>query len=146
MIEARDLFPSKIILLFILCVFLGFSCVDKKIEAVKIVYLPEGLNVITAIDSCDKIYDHSTLLRDTIIEDEIFIRHLYKTINSLNRLDTSCSNYDFRIRCILKMEDGTKKVLCIGEYFGTVYDGKLYEDSPELFKLIKETIYRKIDN
>jgi len=123
--------------------FLFLECTSSnEIVAVKIYYLPQDLNVITAIDSCDKIFDHTFLLKDTIINEGLFIKELNEKIASLKLSQKPDSVYDFRIRCELKMNDGNKKVLCMGEFFDTFYDGKLYEDSSELFDLIKTKIYK----
>ncbi|MBN1971955.1 MAG: hypothetical protein JW870_21565 [Candidatus Delongbacteria bacterium] len=132
--------------ILILCGLISLcSCINRKVDHVRIFYLPEGLNVMLPIDSCDKIYYHMDMLKDTIISDNSFIDCLESLISNLEPSTLNNPSYDFRIRCVLKSKDGSKRVLCLGEYFGTAYNGRFYEDNSTLRKFLKETIYKEID-
>lgn len=126
----------------ILFLFFGCTTYNNQTELVRIFYLPQGLSLMTPIDTCDKIFYHSDILKDTIIKDEVFIIKLNEKIKQLSPSVKQDSLFDFRIRCVIKMKNGNKRVLCMGEFFDTVYEEKLFEDDPELFRMIKQVIYK----
>ena len=127
-----------------LILFLSFGCTthNSQAELVRIFYLPQDLSLMTPIDTCDKIFYHSDILKDTIIKDKVFIKKLNEKIEQLTPSVKQDSLFDFRIRCVIKMKNGNKRVMCMGEFFDTVYEGKLFEDDPELFCMIKQVIYK----
>lgn len=129
---------------FLVLALLLSSCKPLKsdIDLVRIFYLPQNMSVMTAIDSCDKIFDYSEFLKDTIIKDNYFIENLSNQIEMLSTLSDSLNVCDIRIRCVLKDKKGNKKILCLGEYFGTIYEGIPMNDNRQLRKLIKDAVYK----
>lgn len=143
MTEVKDKVLSGSIFIILL---LLIGCTDSNnIKGVRIFYLPQNLNVMIPISSCDEIFYHSDMLRDTIIYDNIFIDKFNKAFSTLNVAMENDSVFDFRIRCEIKTNNDSIKVMCLGEFFDIVYDGSLYEDNSELLKLVKETVYNKPD-
>ena len=128
----------------LLAIFLllgGCSISNNRIVLVRIFYLPEDLSVMTPIDDCTKIFYYTDILKDTVINDLAFIKSFDKKIKGLKLSEIQNTSYDLRIRCVIKMQNGDKKILCLGEFFDTVYEGQLFNDDQELFKQIKNVVY-----
>jgi hypothetical protein len=129
-----------------ICLFFGCCSKQQDLIAVRIFYLPKGTLVPAAIDSSQKMFNYSDILKDTIIKDKEFLKNYSKQVSKLilDR-DSSCC-IDMRIWCISKNKKEQKKELCLGEFFGTTYNGVKKEDNPELRKLIKDVIYNSNKN
>lgn len=116
----------------LILMFFGCKPSNNVVEIVRIFYLPQDMSVMTAIDSCDKIFEYSEFLKDTFIIDNDFITDMNEQIEKLTIQSDSLNSCDIRIRCVLKEKGGSKKILCLGEYFGTIYDGVPMNDNAQL--------------
>lgn len=134
---------NKMKVIRILAIFLVFftSCKSNNIDYVKIYYLPEGLTAQFPVN-CDNLYNYKAVLKDTVIYDHKFIENLNTKINGLqeNREENK-SQIEIRIRCELVKNDNTKFVLCCGEFFGIILNGKRMNDDSLLLQNIKSKIY-----
>lgn len=127
-------------MLLLLC-----SCfnANKKsdIDYVEIYYLQENMRYPMRIDCA---WFHSELFNDkrkyVKIQDEQFIEKfdvLYQKLNGSKGI----YKVDTRIQVVIHSDKKTDTI-CMGEHFSTSVNGERKKDSPELLKLIKESIYK----
>jgi len=118
--KLRGLQSIKLFFVFVPLLFLQCSKDNYRIKAndvslIKIAYLAKGINPDMSVSKCSDVLDFPPeLLNDTIIRDRAFINTFVSIINEL-QIDSSSTIYDFRIRCMIRLKDGTKKEICFGE-------------------------------
>lgn len=134
-------------MLVIMVFLIIYSCSSPNIDKIEIIYLPKDLNTPISIDSCYKMYNYHYLMSDTIIKNTDFNRKLQIEIN---RLETDKSNssksIDFRIACLIIMENGDTNRLGLNTLGGIKYNDIVMKDSPNLFYLFDITLYKNRSN
>lgn len=137
-----------LLIAFVSLLFLQCSKDNHRIKAndvilIKIAYLTKGINPNMAVRRCSDVLDFPPeLLNDSVIKDSTFINTFVSIINKL-QINNSRINYDFRIRCMIRFKDGTKKEICFGEDRLIVYEGILMKDSGDMFEFLNKNLYHK---
>jgi hypothetical protein len=136
------------ILLFILIIFTAFSCSTQRynrvncsdVKKIRIAYLEQMLEVSIPINECGDVFRHYDVMRFAEITDSVFIRQFVKEINKLKvskDLKDSIS-YDLRIYCTIGNAHTT---LCLGGFWGTLFNGQLMEDNRKIFRMLEKLLY-----
>lgn len=113
---------------------------DRKVQKIKIAYLPKGINPDMAISNCNDVLRYSALLQDTTITNREFISEFISQINDLEESSDS-TNFDFRINCLVFLKEGQYRQICFGEDHLIVLDKVLMKDNRKLFLLIDDALY-----
>ncbi|MEO2052454.1 MAG: hypothetical protein ABGX00_11880 [Allomuricauda sp.] len=133
---------QKSIFIFLSC-FFTISCANRKTEItqIKVFYLPQGTTTDIPIQ-CNQLYP--SLFEEDLMKKVISSQITQDQIgNRLNQLSDSDEDIDMdvRMRIMISYKNRSNDTLCLGEYFGTVLNGKPKNDDRELRDLIKGLIY-----
>lgn len=139
------LLNGKIFFFILLLIFTFSNCVkqNKKVESIRIFYLPETMLTPLALSNCDDIFLNYNLLKDTIITSKKDLNDIITNVNNLRISEDTVSYDDFRIRCTIKYFDNSKTIICLGALWGISCDGVKMEDDSTLLNTIKNIIYKK---
>lgn len=123
--------------------FLILGCVKpiKKVDSVRIFYLPEKMLVPLSLVDCDEIFVYNNLLSDTIIKDKETIDKIIEGSKYLEISDDTTSLIDYRIRCTIKYSNKSRSIICMGAFNGISFDGMNMKDDSTYLNLIKNIIY-----
>lgn len=131
----------------IICLLFAFvltvSCDNEKEKKqiypnVEFVYLGKGMEFMNALSSLDKI--PYSLCVDTVVTDSLFVRKFIELVDSLED-DTSKHSIDIRVVSKIHYADSTERLVCFGDYWGTMVEKDVKKDNPQLFELINNALY-----
>jgi len=130
------------VLLNVSLVFLLFSSqvetIRGKIIKAEIYYMNFMAETPIAVDSCYKVFRY--MPKDSLITDSRTLTRLNDLINNL-KIKHKKTNYNFRIACLLIMENGDSNQLCLNIMGGIRYNKTNMKDSEELFYFFNNLLY-----
>ncbi|MCF1753273.1 hypothetical protein [Mariniradius sediminis] len=128
--------------LFVLSIFTCLSCKNEFKEAVKlrVTFIQPFTTVMLPVDcrSIDRMLDYSK--RKQIV-DQTFLKTFENELENLKEKRVY-QPIDVRIKILIDYADNTD-TLCLGEFFGVVYNGRSFEDDSRLLDLVKSKIYEE---
>lgn len=129
----------QIITSYLLGVSLFLQVYDVNVvKRMRVDYLPRHTTTPVPI-SCSKISGMLDVKKKTVLDGRKFIDKVTEELVSLKEIDEQ-DQVDVRIKVYIDYQNRVD-TLCLGEYFGTLLNGKLMEDNPKLLDLIKAKIY-----
>ena len=123
----------NVVLIFTL---LLFGCKKTDINHIEIYYVPDGTSTPFSIH-CDLVsINYFEDLQIKKINEKKSLNNIASLINTLEPTNQD-REIDARIKMLIYFENKTD-TLCLGEFFGTRLNGKMMNDSKELFYLIRK--------
>lgn len=111
------------------------------VEYIKFVYLPKGLETIKGLSSWEDVVSHENKI-DTIILNKQFISEYVDFLNSTLETEDFISR-DFRVVSLIKLNNGVKHYVCLGENNGIYFDSMILQDNKQIFDFIDQHLYTK---
>lgn len=135
----------KLILINLLILGTFGSCSnDTRLKVVKVIFGPEYATVNVPI-SCSSIEYDLIGIKKKRIEDANFLKELENEVQNLkvdSENSVSDQTVDVRIKCFLEYQSKVD-TLCLGEFNGVIYNGKLMINNEGLIEMVKSNIYSK---
>lgn len=109
-----------------------------KIIRAEIYYMGFMVETPVAVDSCYKVFGY--MHNDTVITDSTTLIQLSDLINNM-KIKHKKTHHNFRIACLLIMENGDSNQLCLNTMGGVRYNKTTMKDSEELFYFFNNLLY-----
>ena len=125
---------------FIILITSSYSGCNKQpqIQRLEIYYLHFMTSTMLPVDSCFKIFHYNH--QDTLIVNSKVLKNLNSIIGNLEPAQNNF-HHDFRIACLLIMENGDSNQLCLNTMGGIRYNKTNMKDSEELFYFFNNLLY-----
>lgn len=122
--------------------FLFCSCSSTSLRRAKFLYGSDEATVITPI-TCSSIEYNLVEVKRKDVKNKVFLSSLETEMRKLERYNRVAlpRDVDVRIKLIVDYKDETSDTLCLGGFYGTIFNGYLMGDNPKLLDLIKSKIY-----
>jgi len=123
-------------------IILHSSCSSTSVKNARFLYGSDEATVIVPI-TCSSIEYNLVEVKRKDVKNKAFLNALETEMGKLQpyEKDGLPRDVDVRIKLVVDYKDDASDTLCLGGFYGTILNGNLMEDNPQLLDLIKSKIY-----
>ena len=111
----------------------------KDVDSVLFGTMPYGVATIAPLSIAQ--VTHSPNYKDTLCNDPFIIQRFIALLNQLSPSRDHNRTIDCRKIALINMKDGSIRQVGFGDYWDTIYEGCIMNDSDELFQFLDSLLY-----